>query len=43
MCLDRARHFLYRSHKIQSLKWLAVIRKEINNSDEISEDIKDIS
>ncbi|CAF1209071.1 unnamed protein product, partial [Rotaria sordida] len=52
MCLDKARHVLYVSHEIQSLKWLeilfiyiwtAVIRKEINNSNEISEDVNDIT
>ncbi|CAF4848103.1 unnamed protein product, partial [Rotaria sp. Silwood1] len=52
MCLDRARHVLYLSHEIQSLKWLetlfiniwiAVLRVDINNTDDISEHIKDIS
>ncbi|CAF4256915.1 unnamed protein product, partial [Rotaria sordida] len=52
MCLDKARHVLYLAHEIQNLKWLetlyiyiwtAVIRKEINNEDEISEDVKDIT
>ncbi|CAF5149876.1 unnamed protein product, partial [Rotaria sp. Silwood1] len=52
MCLGRARHVLYLSHEIQSLKWLetlfiniwiAVLRVDINNTDDISEHIKDIS
>ncbi|CAF1411613.1 unnamed protein product [Adineta steineri] len=52
MCLDKARHVLYLSHEIQSLKWLetlfifiwtAVNSKEIENSSEISQGIKDIS
>ncbi|CAF2922828.1 unnamed protein product [Rotaria sp. Silwood2] len=52
MCLDRARHVLYLSHEIASLKWLetlfinlwaAVLRTEVNNSNEISQNIEDIS
>ncbi|CAM4953543.1 unnamed protein product [Rotaria socialis] len=52
MCLDKARHVLYLSHEIESLKWLetlfiniwaAVLRTEMSNSDDISEHIKDIS
>ncbi|CAF5227980.1 unnamed protein product, partial [Rotaria magnacalcarata] len=52
MCLDKARHVLYLSHEIESLKWLetlfiniwaAVLRTEMNKSDDISEHIKDIS
>ncbi|CAF3178380.1 unnamed protein product [Rotaria sp. Silwood2] len=49
---DRARHVLYLSHEIASLKWLetlfiniwaAVLRTEVNNSNEISQNIEDIS
>ncbi|CAF1312704.1 unnamed protein product [Adineta steineri] len=52
MCLDRARHVLYLSHEIHSLKhletlfiniWAAVLRTEIKNLDDMSENIKDIS
>jgi preprotein translocase subunit SecA len=52
MCLDRARHVLYLSHEIQSLKWIetlyiniwiAVLRTEIDDPDNLSEHIKDIS
>jgi preprotein translocase subunit SecA len=52
MCLDRARNVLYLSHEIQGLKWLetlfiniwaAVLRVEINNSDDMSSHIEDIS
>ncbi len=52
MCLDRARHVLYLSHEIHSLKWIealfiyiwtVVINREIHNSEQISEEIKDIS
>ncbi|CAF5088707.1 unnamed protein product, partial [Rotaria sp. Silwood1] len=52
MCLDRARHVLYLSHEIQSLKWLetlfiniwiAVLRVEIKNTRDMSQHIKDTS
>ncbi|CAF4137894.1 unnamed protein product, partial [Rotaria sordida] len=52
MCLDRARHVLYLSHEIESLKcletlfiniWAAVLRVEINNVNDMSDHIEDIS
>ena len=52
MCLDRARHVLYLSHQIQSLKWIeslfifiwiAVLRTEIDNPNDLSGHTKNIA
>ncbi|CAF1411988.1 unnamed protein product [Rotaria magnacalcarata] len=52
MCLDRARHVLYLSHEIESLKWLEtlfiniwaiVITTEIKHANDIDKNIEEIS
>ncbi|CAF2017361.1 unnamed protein product [Rotaria magnacalcarata] len=52
MCLDRARHVLYFSHEIESLKWLetlfiniwaVVLTTETKDADDMSKSIDEIS